>query len=56
MIDGRTVMEIPRKSKSAQEIAGLWAYIHNRLNHNYSVTFLPKSRSFLQEYSRAEGE
>ncbi len=32
MIDGRTVMEIPRKSPSANEIAELWNYLENRLD------------------------
>lgn len=56
MIDGRTVMEIPRRSRSAQEIAGLWAYLKNRLDRNYSVTLLPKSRTALQEHRRANAE
>lgn len=32
MIDGRTVMEIPRKSPSADEIAELWDYLERRLD------------------------
>ncbi len=32
MIDGRTVMEIPRKSPSANEIVELWAYLSVRMN------------------------
>jgi chromosome partitioning protein len=32
MIDGRTVMEIPRKSRSANEIVELWAYLGVRMN------------------------
>ena len=31
MIDGRTVMEVPRKSPSAGEIRRLWSYIDERL-------------------------
>lgn len=31
MIDGRTVMEIPRASRSTAEIEGLWAYVGRRL-------------------------
>jgi chromosome partitioning protein len=31
MIDGRTVMEIDPEGKSAQEIAGLWEYLQQRL-------------------------
>ncbi len=32
MIDGRTVMEIARKSPSANEIVELWAYLNVRMN------------------------
>ena len=32
MIDGRTVMEIPRRSPSADEIAELWDYLERRLD------------------------
>ena len=32
MIDGRTVMEIPRKSRSSIEIIELWAYLGVRMN------------------------
>lgn len=45
MIDGRTVMEIPRKSRSAEEIERVWAYLNNRLNRNYKVTFFPSTRA-----------
>jgi chromosome partitioning protein len=31
MIDGRTVMELPRKSRSAGEIERLWQYLESRL-------------------------
>jgi len=31
MIDGRTVMEVPRKTRSANEIGQLWAYLQQRL-------------------------
>ena len=31
MIDGRTVMEIPGRSRSPEEVAALWAYIKKRL-------------------------
>jgi len=31
MIDGRTVMEMPRKSRSANEISLLWEYLQKRL-------------------------
>ena len=32
MIDGRTVLEIPRKSRSSTEIIELWAYLGVRMN------------------------
>ena len=31
MIDGRTVMELPRKSRSAGKIEQLWTYLEGRL-------------------------
>jgi len=31
MIDGRTVMELPRKTRSAGEIERLWSYLRGRL-------------------------
>ena len=31
MIDGRTVQEIEPEGKSAEEIRGLWEYLHQRL-------------------------
>jgi len=36
MIDGRTVMEMPRKSRSANEIALLWEYLQKRLERGLS--------------------
>ena len=42
MIDGRTVMEISRKSRSAGEIAELWEYLDDRLNkHTHKTSFTP---------------
>jgi chromosome partitioning protein len=38
MIDGRTVMEVDPKSKSSQEIVGLWSYISDRLEKNFRRT------------------
>ncbi|MFB3150165.1 MAG: AAA family ATPase [Alphaproteobacteria bacterium] len=35
MVDGRTVMEIPRKSPSAEEIAQLWEYLDDRLDRSF---------------------
>lgn len=37
MIDGRTVMELPRKSRSAAEIEQLWAYLDSRLHRDTSA-------------------
>jgi chromosome partitioning protein len=39
MIDGRTVMELPRAVRSSNEIAGLWEYVAKRLER---VTALPE--------------
>ncbi|WP_106639406.1 ParA family protein [Allosphingosinicella vermicomposti] len=38
MIDGRTVMEIDPKGKSANEIVTLWSYISDRLEKNFRRT------------------
>ncbi len=38
MIDGRTVLEIGGKSKSATEIANLWEYLSNRLQGRHRGT------------------
>ena len=32
MIDGRTVMELPNRARSAQEITDLWDYLADRLS------------------------
>jgi chromosome partitioning protein len=34
MVDGRTVMEVPGESRSADEIGRLWAYIDERMQGN----------------------
>ena len=41
MIDGRTVMELPGKSRSAAEIAELWSYLRDRLAGNVSRRHFP---------------
>ena len=41
MIDGRTVMEIPRKSRSAEEVAELWDHLSNRLNNVNRTSLAP---------------
>ena len=38
MIDGRTVMEVDPKSRSAQEVVSLWSYISDRLEKNFRRT------------------
>ena len=38
MIDGRTVMEVDPKGKSAQEVTELWDYIADRLEKNFRRT------------------
>jgi len=38
MIDGRTVMEVDAKSRSAQEIVDLWSYVSDRLEKNFRRT------------------
>jgi len=38
MIDGRTVMEVDPKSKSAKEVEELWVYISDRLEKNFRRT------------------
>lgn len=42
MIDGRTVMELDRRSRSACEIAELWEYLNGRLNKRvHRTSFTP---------------
>jgi chromosome partitioning protein len=38
MIDGRTVMEVDPKGKSAREVVELWDYISDRLEKNFRRT------------------
>jgi len=38
MIDGRTVMEVDPRGKSAAEVAALWTYIADRLEKNFRRT------------------
>ena len=38
MIDGRTVMEVDAKSRSAGEVVQLWSYISDRLEKNFRRT------------------
>ena len=47
MIDGRTVMEVDPKGKSAGEVAALWDYIGDRLEKNFRRTvFAPTAPVF----------
>lgn len=41
MIDGRTVMELPGKSRSAEEIVALWDYLSERLSGETRGRVLP---------------
>jgi chromosome partitioning protein len=38
MIDGRTVMEVDPRGRSAAEVAALWAYVADRLEKNFRRT------------------
>ncbi len=38
MIDGRTVMELNPRGRSAQEVAELWTYVSDRLEKNFRRT------------------
>ena len=38
MIDGRTVMEVDPKGRSAGEVIQLWTYISDRLEKNFRRT------------------
>ncbi|WP_448661097.1 AAA family ATPase [Sphingomonas sp. CJ20] len=38
MIDGRTVMEVDPRGKSAAEVAALWSYVCDRLEKNFRRT------------------
>jgi chromosome partitioning protein len=38
MIDGRTVMEVDPKSRSASEVRDLWTYVSDRLEKNFRRT------------------
>jgi chromosome partitioning protein len=41
MIDGRTVMELPGPSRSAEEVAALWRYLGGRLGGAAPRPILP---------------
>jgi chromosome partitioning protein len=48
MIDGRTVMEIDPKGKSAREVEDLWTYISDRLERNFRRTVFAAPGSLAQ--------
>ncbi len=54
MIDGRTVMEIPRKSPSADEIAALWRYLKERLARLQRPAHMIPSPSFVYSFGAPE--
>ncbi len=47
MIDGRTVMELPGKSRSCEEITQLWRYLSDRLDTSVRRTALPSGQTIL---------
>lgn len=59
MIDGRTVMELPGESRSAEEIAELWDYLGNRLEGaappRRRLPSLPNLHPSMTEETKAEG-
>ena len=55
MIDGRTVMEVDPKGKSAAEIEALWAYVCDRLEKNFRRTVFSVPSSPANFGQRAPG-
>ncbi len=55
MIDGRTVMELPRAGKSAAEISSLWRYLDNRLAQRHAPTIISDGFARLSP-GRSNGE
>jgi len=47
MIDGRTVMELPGRSRSCDEIVQLWRYLSDRLDASVRRTALPSGQTIL---------
>ena len=50
MVDGRTVMEIPRKSPSAEEIAQLWQYLDDRLDRSFRPLTVAPESDFVSDF------
>jgi chromosome partitioning protein len=55
MIDGRTVMELPRAAKSAEEISSLWRYLDNRPAQRHAPTIISDGFTRLSP-GRSNGE
>jgi chromosome partitioning protein len=55
MIDGRTVMELNEKSRSAAEIQNLWEYLNDRLEKNFRRTVFQNQSSWAQASARGFG-
>lgn len=56
MIDGRTVMEVDPKGKSAAEVTELWSYIADRLEKNFRRTvFAPPTAAFAGRSAQGGG-
>jgi chromosome partitioning protein len=55
MIDGRTVMELPRSTKSAEEVTELWRYIDERLNGGRRATMLTGAQTGTKAKSGKRG-
>ena len=53
MIDGRTVMETDPRGKSAGEVAGLWAYIYDRLEKNFRRTVFAAPTAQANQFGQA---
>ncbi len=50
MIDGRTVMEIARKSRSNDEIIELWSYLNGRLERLRQPAMRPPANGLLHRF------
>src|SRR5690606_8641007 len=59
MIDGRTVMELPGESRSADEIGELWGYLRDRLDggarRRRRLPAIPGAMAAMSAQAKAEG-
>lgn len=55
MIDGRTVMEVNHKSRSAGEVEALWTYVNDRLEKNFRRTIFAAPAMMQAGYVGARG-